>query len=73
MTLIARTGTMNVLEESASFTLTLKNPCVDPNFVTIEKAALPTGLEYTLYDFDSEQGYTFTHDPFQIVTEPIDH
>ena len=73
VTIIARTGTLEVLEESTSFHLTLRNPCIDPEFVTIEKSALPAGLEYTLYDFESEAGYKFTHEPFTIVTKPIEH
>ena len=44
ITLVARTGTMKVIEESSSFKLTLKNPCIDPDYVTIQKTALLVGL-----------------------------
>ena len=49
----------------------MKNPCVDPAFVTIDKVALPTGLEYDLYDFDESSGFTFVHDPFVGTTMPL--
>ena len=49
----------------------MKNPCVDPAFITIDKVALPTGLEYDLYDFDESSGFTFIHDPFVVTTMPL--
>ena len=39
------------LEATSSYTFTLKNPCVDPAFVTIDKVPLPAGLSYALWDF----------------------
>ena len=45
VTLWASIGTGSLpIEKRSSFTLTLRNPCVDPAFVTIEKVALPVGL-----------------------------
>ena len=65
-------GSLTTLQATASFVLTLSNPCIDSNFVTIEKvAALPAGLEYVLWDFDDVLGYTFTHAPFTVKTKPL--
>ena len=49
----------------------MKNPCIDPNYVTIEKAVLLNQV-YELYEYDPI-GYQFTHDPFTVVTKPISH
>ena len=58
---------------TCGFTLRLKNPCVDPHFVSISQPSLPVSLlqpiTYTL--FDSAEDYT--HNMFEIVTEPIEH
>ena len=51
-----------------SFTLTLKNPCVAPAIVQINKVALPTGLEYALWDGLPTLGIMFEHDPFTVTT-----
>ena len=56
---------------TASFTLTIKNPCIDIAYVTIEKAEL-ANIEYNLYSYD-ELGFQFVHDPFRINTVPISH
>ena len=34
---------------------------------------LPAGKQYILHDYKAVGGYTFTHDPFIIVTSPITH
>ena len=64
-------GSHNTLQASTSFVLTLRNPCIDSNFVTIDKVDLPTNLQYVLYDFDDTLGYTFTHAPFKVTTRPL--
>ena len=64
-------GTAGTLETTQTFLLTLKNPCIDPAFVQIDKVALPAGLTYDLYDFDDTQGFTFSHDPFVVTTTPL--
>ena len=51
--------------------MTIKNPCIDPDFTTVEQVPLPVGEQYILHDFKAVGGYTFTHDPFLIVTTPI--
>ena len=53
-----------------SFTLTVKNPCIDPAYVTIGTTALPTGKSYTLYMFDPVAKYEFSHDAFAINASP---
>ena len=67
---ITVTGTSGNIVPASGFTtfkLTLKNPCIDPTFVTIQKEALPAGEQYILHDFKAAGGYQFTHQPFTIV------
>ena len=73
VTLKAKVGTSNTIEKQSTFTLTLKNPCVDPDFVSINKLPLPIGMQYELYDDEPNAGYQFTHDPFTIKTLPFSH
>lgn len=54
--------------DSAIMTLELKNPCLDPNFVSISSVAMLSPRSYTDSTFAQ-----WTHDPFQIVTQPISH
>ena len=73
VTVSATIGTLNKITAEQSFKLTVKNPCIDANLVSIRPVVLPTGLEYTLYDFSEELGYQFTHDAFQVMTSPFEH
>jgi len=66
-------GNIVVRSDSATFTLTLKNPCIDPAFVQINQVALPVGKQYYLHDFKAVGGYKFTHNAFEFVTSPISH
>ena len=51
VTIVAETtGSDGSLTEETSFSVTFKNPCIDPDFVTIEVADLPINLSYTLTD-----------------------
>ena len=59
--------------DSADFTLTLRNPCIDPAYIVINQKPLPASEQYILHDFKSVGGYTFTHDAFEIVTSPFQH
>ena len=43
ITVTAVLGTAATLTETTTFSLTLKNPCIDPLFVKIDKVALPSG------------------------------
>ena len=54
-----------VVEETIE--ITIKNPCLDPDFLTIEAATLPN-FTYILHD-ESEEGTTFVHPPFTVVAE----
>ena len=60
-----------VTETSASptFVLTVKNPCIDSDYLVINKAPLPVGKQYILHD----NTLNIIHDPFTIVTSPITH
>ena len=62
---------LNTLQTTSSFVLTLKNPCIDPTFVKIEKVALPKDIKYTIYDYNDAQGYTFMHESFIVATQPL--
>ena len=53
------------------FSLTLKNPCIDIAYVTIQQAELQN-IEYYLHSYDL-LGFQFVHDPFIINTVPISH
>ena len=58
---------------SATFALRVNNPCIDPKFVSISQKKLPIDEVYILHAFKAEGGYTFTHEPFEVVTTPIVH
>ena len=64
-------GNVVKTSDTATFSFTIKNPCIDPTYVTIEKAVLLNQI-YELHEFDPV-GYEFTHDPFVIKTLPFDH
>ena len=67
-------GNVIKVQDSASFNLSLLNPCIDPTFVTITKQPLPVGLTYALYDFSPiPNGYKFFHDAFTTNTSPFNH
>ena len=55
---------------SATFNLKLKNPCIDPAFLTIDTTALPIGETYSLLDYGSLAKYEFTHTNFMIIAAP---
>lgn len=64
-------GYLYPVTETTSFNLKLKNPCIDPNFVTIvTQPALPQS--YILYDLNPT-GHQWVHDQFTLQTVPIDH
>ena len=66
-------GNISEVSGFTSFALKVKNPCINPAFVTIDSKALPTGEEYTLHELKVTGGYSFTHTAFEIVTTPISH
>ena len=52
--------------QTSTFDVIFKNPCIDPEFVSISKVALPTGLAYALASTPNEGGYSFVHSPFEL-------
>ena len=68
-----RAGENVITAVSATFILRVKNPCIDPEFVSISQKELPIGEVYVLHNFKAQGGYTFTHAPFELVTNPIAH
>ena len=63
------TSPSSPVTEPAHFDLTFRNPCVDPDFVSVKKINLPD-LDYTI------NSGSVTYDPhalFVIETTPIDH
>ena len=65
------TGTVNnvvadQVSASASYTLTLKNPCIDNLFLSILPEPLPIGTQYILHDYDPSTKFSFAHSPFTI-------
>ena len=72
ITVTGEIGTITAMTASETFTLTLKNPCIDRNFVKIDKVNLPSGLQYALWDYDAHPlGFTFNHLPFTVSTIPL--
>ena len=71
ITLKAQMGVLNTVEAQSSFTLTLRNPCVDPLFVKIDKVLLPSDLTYALWEGDPGTGVQFSHDPYLVSTTPL--
>ena len=67
-TITVKGETGNVVKKSieATFTLTLKNPCIDPSYVTIQSVPYPTQESYILHDYDLAGKYQFTHEPFVV-------
>ena len=63
---VGTTGQTTILSAEASFSLIVKNPCVDETFLTIEKTPLPYVKDYTLFD----NAYSFTHDSFKVLANP---
>ncbi len=58
-TIKATIGTLNEISDQRTFSLTLKNPCIEQSLVSIEKTALPKDLEYALWSYSETQGYQF--------------
>jgi len=74
--IVSVTGTSGPVvaqSDTSTFTLTLKNPCIDPAYIEIQQVALPVDETYVLHDFKVSGGYTFAHDAFNIVTQPFQH
>ena len=70
---IAQSGSTTVQEDFAEFNLIVKNPCIDPAFVTIQSVPLPVGEQYILHSYDLLTRYEFQHDAYTVVTQPIPH
>ena len=71
---VEMTGTSGYLypvTDVTSFNLRLKNPCIDPIFVSIQTAPVPA-QQYILYDL-APTGLQWVHDPFTLVTVPFQH
>ena len=71
ITITGEVGNTIPITDTATFTLTLKNPCIDSNFVTIEPAVL-LNKQYELHEHDPD-GLQFIHDPFVVKTLPNPH
>ena len=69
VTVQAKTGVVEPVSNTSDFTLTLRNPCIDPAFVKVTMVPL-TNQTYILHYFNLT-GYEWTHPPFQVVTLPF--
>ena len=72
--IVSVTGTSGPVvaqSDTSTFSLTLKNPCIDPTYIIIQQVALPVDETYVLHAFKVAGGYKFTHDAFNIVTQPF--
>ena len=72
ITVQAESGNTATIKKTSNFNLTLKNPCIDPKYLSIEPVPIPTGLTYELYEFNIT-GFKWNHDPFVVKTGPIMH
>ena len=63
-------GNVTPTTGSSSFILKVKNPCIDPAYLTIDTSPLPVGETYILHDFDQTSKYDFTHTAFVINADP---
>ena len=68
ITVTGSTGNITPQTASASFTMTVKNPCIDSDYVSIQAVPLPVGESYALYAFDAVNRYEFSHSDFIVVT-----
>ena len=64
-------GNVTPIQNKDSFKLTLRNPCIDQAYISIETASLQY-RPYDLYDFPP-LGLQWNHQAFQIKTLPIEH
>ena len=64
-------GNVTPVQNKESFKLTLKNPCIDSAYVSIQTASL-LWRNYDLYDHPP-LGLHWVHKKFTVKTLPIDH
>jgi hypothetical protein len=65
------TAAIGSVSNSTTFIVTLKNPCINPAFVTVQTTPLPR-ITYQLGSYPTS-GFTFETQAFAIVTRPIVH
>ena len=65
------TGTSGDKSASRSIIVVFKDPCIDPNYVTVIPATL-VDQEYTL-STNAPNGLQYTHDAVTYTTSPIQH
>ena len=70
VTVTGEAGNITPTTGSSSFILKVKNPCIDPAYLTIATTPLPVGETYILHDFDQTTKYEFTHTAFVINANP---
>ena len=68
VTVFGKAGNLEEKEDSSTFTLKIKNPCIDPAYLTIDTASSSneSELNYILYDYSQSAKYEFTHPVFTI-------
>jgi hypothetical protein len=65
-------GTSSNGQGMATFMLTLKNPCVDSDYVQIVPSTPVDPVEYTVFDGQLEQPFA-SIDEWSVTTSPITH
>ena len=71
ITVTGEAGITIPVQAQRSFTLTIRNPCINSAFVTINQSVL-VDKTYQLYSF-KPSGFSFNHSPFTVATNPISH
>jgi hypothetical protein len=66
-------GLTRVKQATAEFTLTIRNPCIDPQYVKIIPSDPPSGIiDYTMFTGMHSKVF-HSQEPFKLETKPIEH
>ena len=70
VSVIGTSGIVTPIGQTSSFNLRLRNPCIDPTYVTIISSPNLTYQTYVLFDLEPN-GLLWTESPFTIDPDPL--
>lgn len=70
VSVIGTAGIVTPVSSSANFNLRIKNPCIDPSFVSITESPALATQSYVLFDLDPD-GLQWTESPFTLNPVPL--